>query len=293
MPNIPLHIAVIGSGAIGGTVAAWLAQSPAHRVTLCVRTPLNDLQVDTPGGRITARPQVLTDPAQATPVDWVLTTTKTYDTAGAARWIDALAGPATRVAVLQNGVEHRDRFPAVSADRLVPVIVDIPAERDAPGRIRQRRTGTLTVADDAAGRAFAALFAATPITTVLTDDFATAAWAKLAINCAGAVNALTLLPAGIAQDPAVAGVMRALVAECLAVGRAEGANLPDTLPDDVVAGTVAGPADGINSIHADRAAGRPTEADARNGVIARLGARHGIATPLNAMAAALLATRAP
>jgi len=38
-------------------------------------------------------------------------------------------------------------------------------------------------------------------------------------------------------------------------------------------------------------AGRPMEIDARNGVIVRLGERHGIPTPYNRMAAALLASQ--
>jgi 2-dehydropantoate 2-reductase len=78
------------------------------------------------------------------------------------------------------------------------------------------------------------------------------------------------------------------VAECVAVGRAEGADLADDLPQQVVAGYRAGPADGVNSLHADRLAGRPMEIDARNGVIVRKGAAHGIATPVNAMVVALL-----
>ncbi|HWU13175.1 MAG TPA: ketopantoate reductase C-terminal domain-containing protein, partial [Caulobacter sp.] len=85
-----------------------------------------------------------------------------------------------------------------------------------------------------------------------------------------------------------AEIMRALVGECVAVGRVEGADLPSDLPQTVVEGYRAGPPDGINSLHADRAAGRPMELDARNGVIVRLGARHGIATPVNTMMVALL-----
>jgi 2-dehydropantoate 2-reductase len=46
--------------------------------------------------------------------------------------------------------------------------------------------------------------------------------------------------------------------------------------------------DSINSLHADRLAGRSMEIDARNGVIVRLGRRHGIATPVNEMIVALL-----
>jgi 2-dehydropantoate 2-reductase len=222
-------------------------------------------------------------------VDWAIVTTKTYDAAATGGWLARLVGPDTRVAVLQNGVEHVVRFtPYVEARRITPAVVDIPAERSAPGRVRQRRDGSILVPAGEAGDAFVALFAHTPIAVSTTPDFTTAAWKKLALNCAGAVNALTLKPAGVARREPIADLMRTLVGECVAVGRAEGAVLPDDLARTVVEGYRAGPADGINSLHADRAAGRPMELDARNGVIVRLGARHGIATPVNAMVVALL-----
>jgi len=49
-----------------------------------------------------------------------------------------------------------------------------------------------------------------------------------------------------------------------------------------------GSRDGENSMLADRRAGRPMEIDARNDVIVRLGRKHGIATPMNALLVALL-----
>ena len=284
-----MRIAVIGPGAVGGVIAAWLAQNPDLTVEVCVRTAFDRLEVETPGGPLTATPRVLTAPDQASLVDWAIVTTKTYDAAATGAWLARLVGPDTRVAVLQNGVEHVERFtPYVAAERITPAVVDIPAERSAPGRVQQRRDGTILVPEGAAGDVFVALFAHTPIAVSTTPDFKTAAWKKLALNCAGAVNALTLKPAGVAQREPIADLMRALVGECVAVGRAEGADLPSDLPDAVVAGYRAGPADGVNSLHADRAASRPMELDARNGVIVRLGARHGIATPVNAMVVALL-----
>jgi 2-dehydropantoate 2-reductase len=39
----------------------------------------------------------------------------------------------------------------------------------------------------------------------------------------------------------------------------------------------------VNSLLGDRKAGRQMEIDARNGVIVRLGHKHGIAAPLNQM----------
>lgn len=285
------RIAVVGAGAIGATVGAWLSTNGSLDVTFCVRSRFDRLHVETPSRVIDTIPQLLSDVTDARPVDWIIVATKTYDAAGAADWIDALVGPTTRVAILQNGIEHLTRFSTPDPEHQVPAIVDIPAERQGAGRVLQRRDGSILVPAGANGSAFADLFAAMPIDVQTTDDWQTAAWRKLAINCAGAVNALTLQPAGIAADEAVAELMRAMVRECVVVGRAEGATLEDTLPDEVVTGYRTSLPNSINSIHADRLAGRQTEADARNGVIARLAAKHGLTAPLNAMAQVLLTAR--
>jgi 2-dehydropantoate 2-reductase len=72
------------------------------------------------------------------------------------------------------------------------------------------------------------------------------------------------------------------------VGRAEGASLDDSLVEEVLAGARKAPAEGVNSLLADRLAGRRTEIDARNGIVVRLGRKHGIRTPCNEMAVALI-----
>jgi 2-dehydropantoate 2-reductase len=237
---------------------------------------------------------MLSDPAAASVADWVLVTTKTYDAEAAARWFPKLVGAGTRVAILQNGVDHVERFaPFVTREALLPVVVECPAERIAPGRIRQRGEGWMLVPAGDAGNAFADLFAGTPIAVRTTDDFRTAAWRKLCLNAPGAVSAITLKPAGVVRDPAVAGIMRAMIREVVAVGRAEGAVLEDAVVETVIEACRKAPADSVNSIHADRLAGRRMEVEARNGVIVRLGRRHGIATPFNEMAAAVLGAMQP
>ena len=285
----PIRIALIGPGAIGATVAAWLAQSPELALTLCARTPLDRLEIDSPEGPIAAAPEVLTDPTAARPVDWVLVCTKAYDVAGAAAWLAQLLGPETRVEVLQNGVEHVARFaPYVPVDRIVPAVVDISAERSSPGRVLQRMNGNILVPAGPNGGAFVALFAHTPIAVRTTADFTTALFRKLTVNCAGGVCGIVNKPNGISRDPAIAELMLALNEECVAVGRAEGAKLDDDLAASVVRGYQSAPPESINSLHADRMAGRPMEIDARHGVIVRLGERHGIPTPLNRLAVTLL-----
>lgn len=282
-------IAVIGPGAIGGTIAAWLAQDPSNALSVCVRTPIDRLRLETPDGHIEVRVAVLTSAEAARPVEWVIVATKAYDSAAAAEWFPGLLGGGGRVAVLQNGIEHRERFAGlVPTDSIVPAIVDIPAERTAPGCVLQRRYGWIAVPDEPGGRDFARLFAHTPIEVSAAADFDAVAWWKLAVNCAGAVNALALKPAGIAHDEEVAEVMRGLVRECAAVAQAEGVTLPDDVAEQVVAHYRSSSPDAINSLHADRLAGRPMEVDARNGVIVRLGQRHGIEAPLNRTVKALL-----
>ncbi|HEY4414537.1 MAG TPA: 2-dehydropantoate 2-reductase [Verrucomicrobiae bacterium] len=283
------HIAIVGPGAIGGTLAVRLASIANRTVVVCARTAIAQLILDAPEGQKTVTPKILTAPDQAQPVDWILVATKAYDATAAAGWFQFLTGPHTRLAVLQNGVEHIERFSAYFPPaKIMPVVVDLPVERVGPGHFHQRRAGHLTVPADANGEAFRQLFLNTGMEVRLTSDFRSAAWHKLAINCAGAVSAVVLKPAGISRQPAVADLMRALVRECIAVGRAEGAVLDDSLVESVITRYQSGPADAVNSMHADHLAGRPMEADVRNGVIVRLGKKHNIPAPINEAIVALL-----
>jgi 2-dehydropantoate 2-reductase len=283
-------IAVVGPGAIGSIVACWLARRPDLEVTVCARSPLADLCIETPDGPITATPPVVRDPGAAAATDWVLVCTKAYDVASTAPWLERLVGPATRVAVLQNGVEHVARFDGLVPEaQIVPAIVDIPANRTGPGRVVQHAYGTIAVPAGAAGEAFVALFAQARIGVATDPDILSRAWRKLCINAAGAFSALTFSPTGSVWSAEVAAIVRALVEECAAVGRAEGAVVPQEYVEAILeAASRSRPGSSRNSMEADRLAGRPLELDARNGVIVRLGRRHGIPTPMNGLFVTLL-----
>jgi 2-dehydropantoate 2-reductase len=282
-------ILLVGPGAIGATLAAWLCQDDRHQVTVAARTAFDSIETDTPNGVIRARPKVIVDAAQAEPVDWILAATKTYDSDSAARWFPKATGPRTRLAVIQNGVEHVERFKKhFDHTRIVPVMIDLPAERLSPGRTVQRGPAHLVVPAGENGAALLALFAHANFDAKQTDDFTTAVWKKLCLNSAGAVPAVLAKPNGIAHHEGVAGLMREIVRECVVVGRAQGAKLDDHIPDEIVERTRKAPRDSGNSMYADRLAGRPMEYDARNGVIVRLGRKHGIPAPMNALMVTLL-----
>jgi len=282
-------VAIVGVGAIGGALAGFLQTVGKHEITLCTRRPLPRLTVKMLEDDVPVQALSITDPAQAPAVDWVLVATKAYDAEAAALWFPALCASGAPVAVLQNGVEHRERFaPYLSEDRLLPVVIDCPVERPADGVVLVRGGALIRVEDSPLARSFAALFAGSAARVELVDDFLTAAWGKLCMNAVGALSAIALKPTGVLWGQAMTRVALEMVAECVAVARAEGAHLDDSMGEHVMGLYRKHPADSLNSLLADRLAGRRMETDARNGAVVRKGEKHGIPTPLNRMAVALL-----
>ena len=283
------RIAIVGPGAIGGSLAGWLANAGHHELVLCTRSPFTHLSVRAPSLQFEADLPVYTEPSECSPVDWVILATKTYQIEGAAAWFETLCDRATRIAVTQNGVEHLSNLaPFFDTERVVPVVIDCPAEHLGPGRIVQHSAITMAVPANASSAEFAALFEDCDMEISLTESWVSAAWQKLCTNAAGAVSAITNRPVNVARDPAAAATMTALIRECIEVGRAEGAVIEDSIVEYVLETQRRAPDGAMNSLHADRVAGRRMEWRARNGVIVRLGEQHGIATPCNRMAAELL-----
>ena len=283
------RVAIVGVGAIGGVTAALLQQAGGHKLLLCTRRPMSSFSVETPDGLVHIDATFVTDPGAAFEVDWVIVATKAYDVAGAAEWLERLCAKGAPVAVLQNGVEHRERFaPYVPMEKILPVMVDCPAERQALDRVRQRGVMHLKVPDNALGSSFVKLFAGTNADATVVPDFLSVVWRKLCFNSAGVLSALVMQPAGVVREEAMGETALQIIRECAAVARAEGAHLEENVAELVLAAQRAAPADSINSMLADRQAGKAVEIDARNGVIVRLGRKHAIATPANAMAVALM-----
>jgi len=285
-------IAVVGLGSIGGIIAGLLQAAANHDVIACVRKPLDHLTVERAEGVVDVPLRALTDPAHATPVDWVLLSTKAQDTASAAPWLKRLCGPQTRVAVLQNGIGHAERLaPLVGSATVVPTIVYYNAERLAPDRVRMRRAGEyeFAVGDDTDGRAFEALLNGTLMRVLRTADFTTRAWRKLLLNAvANPITALTLQRQAVFRRDDVKVLCVAILEEAANVGRADGAQLASDEAERMLAALLTYPPDAGTSMYFDRVAGRPFEADALTGAIVAAGERHRVPTPLNGLLLTLL-----
>jgi 2-dehydropantoate 2-reductase len=291
-----MRLVVIGPGAIGCVIGSALVET-GRDVMFCSRQNFERLVIRKRGEEAKILPaQVVTDPHAVKQADWVLLCVKAHQTASAAGWLRAATDAGTKIAVFQNGVEQRENVEpfAPEGSIVVPVVVDLPAKRTAPGIVDWHSKALATVQDNAAGREFCALFQGSFVDATATDDLLTRAWMKLCINApGGAILALTRQTMSVFHKKGIADVARAILRECLAVGRAEGAKLDDGLIERQVAAFLAsGPNEG-NSLYADRMAGLRMEWDARNGVIVRKAAKHGIAVPVSAALVPLLAALDP
>lgn len=284
-------IAVVGVGAIGGAMAAALGDA-GHTPALCVRRPFGGLTRRLAGDTRAYAFPLHTDSAELAPVDWVVLCTKAHQIDGAAGWLQRLVGPDTRIAVMQNGIDHADRVAAFApAERVVPCIIFLPSRLDAPGRVEQGRAGTVRVPDSPAGHALAELFAGQDAVTIEpTPDYVSAAWSKLVLNAVGgAICALAIEPLGAVSAPEVRELATGLIEEIIEVGGAEGAHFDDGFLERTFE-TFSGPIGAHwTSMASDRRDGRRMEWRVRNAVVGEVGRRHGIATPLNDALTALLA----
>lgn len=289
------RVAVIGVGAVGGYFAARAAAAGAE-VWLCGRRPFERLVVRETGQEgldheteVPAR--IVTDPALLPDgLDWVLLATKAHQIPAAEAWLVAAVGPGTGVVVAQNGVRHAERLGSlVRRDAVLPAVVYINAEAEGPGVIRHRAGGVMQVPDvPLAERLAQRVFTGGELR--LLTDFGTAAWTKLCVNTAA--NSLTTLTGRrleVLRRDDVAQLALSIMYEAVAVARADGARVPDGLPEFTVRRLRGQPPGAGTSMLYDRLAGRPLEHEALIGAVVRIGAEYGVPTPTCAAVLPLLA----
>ena len=283
-------VAIVGPGAIGTTVAAALHEV-GHTPLLYGRTPRDHLTLQDGDRFITVPGPIQTNPAQVTrTADVVFLAVKSTQIDAAAEWLKVLTGPETVICVLQNGIEQLDRLARYSLHgQIVPAVVWFPAQAQSDSSVRLRGDVRLSLPDTSASRIVAKVLQGTRCSVDLAANFSSLAWRKLLQNAVAGLMALTHRRSGMFRRADIARLTLAYLQECLSVARAEGAELGDEVPQEILDKFQAAPADMSTSILTDREAGRPLEWDIRNGVIARRGRVHSIPTPISDILVPLLA----
>jgi 2-dehydropantoate 2-reductase len=284
-----MSIALVGPGAVGATIAAGLHVA-GFPVVLCGRTHRDQLDVR-PDGRdpIIVPGPVHTDPRELSgPVDVVLLAVKATQLDEAARWLAVLTDERTVVCVLQNGVEQVELVqPHCPRSTIVPGIIWFAAETQPAGWVRLRGEPRVTV--PATAEVVVDLLRTAGCVVTAAPDFTTEAWRKLLVNALAGFMVLSGRRSGMFRRDDVATLSRAYLRECLAVARAEGAELTDSAIDEMTDMFAHAPDDMTTSMLSDREARRPLEWDIRNGVVIRKARKHGLAVPISEVIVPLLA----
>ena len=297
-----MRVAVLGAGAVGCHYGGLLARAGHDVMLIGRRTHVEAIRRDGlrmvwgDGREETVRVRADDSAAAAAGADWVLVTVKSQDTHEAASQLAAHLSPGSLVLSLQNGVDNAEvlaeRLAELGADadvRVLPVVVYVATRMEGPGVVRHLGGGRLVVGAGPDADAVRAAFEAAGDPVEIVPDVRVALWAKLVANCVwNPLSAITSAPYGrLAPIPGIDQVAADVIAECRAVARADGVDLPADLEASVSSLPQTMP-DQLSSTQQDLVRGRRTEIEHLNGYVARRGAVLGVPTPVTSALAALV-----
>lgn len=292
-----MKIAIIGAGAVGGYYGALLSRAGAD-VGFIARGAHRDairasgLRIIGVQGDFTVRLPAEDDPARIGPVDVVILTVKTYDSATALPLIAPLLGPDTCVLTLQNGVDSPyDVAAVVGEQRVIAGPTYIATAIEAPGVIRQtgshRRIVFGEVFNPSAEvtprvRALADLMLSADIHAEPVADARIPLWEKfIYLAPFAAFTGAARKPIGaIWEDEEARGTFMEAVAEVERVARASGVNVAADVRERIATYTGGIPASTRSSLLIDLQAGKRIEVESLAGSVVRRGRDVGVETPI-------------
>lgn len=298
-----MKILVMGAGAVGAFYGARLQQA-GEDVVLCARgdnlRALREkgLEIQSPKGDIKIAVKATDNPREFAPYDLVLFAVKSYDTEASARQLEGCLAKDGILMTIQNGVENEEilcRF--FPRESVMGGNSRVGAELVAPGKILHTAIGVIEFGEldgreTPRAQRLAEVFKRAGIFGELTTDLKTIRWYKLmGNNSTNSVSALTRTTLGqMLEDPEGYNLVRTLMLETLAVGRAEGAKVTDDRVDlqlQQIQKALNAYAIKTSTLQ-DLEKGKRLEYDAISGAVVRAARRHGMRVPTTETVYALL-----
>ncbi len=308
-----MRILIMGAGALGSAIGGFMAKA-GHSVTMVGReghmTAVRDQGLHitgiwgdhhVPGIDARTSPEGLTPGA----FDLILITTKSYATRDAVAAIAHLVDKDTLVCSYQNGLGNAEIIAetvgwpqTIGARAIYGVWLPEPGCAEVTVIANPTAVGVYDPATPAERvREIAQAMDAAGVPTVYTEGIATVLWAKVAYNCAlNPLSALLDVPYGALLDTEhTRAILREVVFELYAVGKAMGVTLEPASPEDYVTllfeKLIPPTAAHYASMREDFRRGRRTEIDALNGAICRYGAEHHVPCPTSTLLTRLVRAR--
>lgn len=290
-------IAIYGAGGVGGYFGGRLAEA-GHEVTFIARgehlaaLQRDGLKVTSIAGDFKVAPVNATPtPSEVGSVDYVIVAVKAWQVAEAAEAMHPMLGQDTLVVPLENGVEAADHLSRViGRQHVIGGLCGILAWREAPGHVRHAgvdpfiRIGELDNHPSERVQQFKAILdGANGVSAEVVDDIQVAIWSKFLFICAmSGIGSITRAPIGVTRAlPDTRQIIEDILSEIDQVARAKGIALPANAIARAMAFIDSLPEKSTASMQRDIMQGLPSELDAQNGAVVRLGIEYGVDTPVN------------
>jgi 2-dehydropantoate 2-reductase len=291
-----MRIAIFGAGGVGGYFGAQLAGVGEEVIFIARREHLqairaHGLRVETSKGEIVIQPAQASDnPVQVGVVDAVILGVKAWQVTEAARAMKPMIGPETFVVPLQNGVEASSQLEAMlGAKHVLGGLCGTMSWIVGPGHIRSIgevhfiKFGELDNRPSERTEQLRKAFERAGVKVEVPSDIHVALWEKfLFVVSFGGVGAVTRAPIGVIRTlPETRRLLEQCMREIFEVAQARQIALSDRIVEKTMVFLDSLAPSGTTSLQRDIADGKPSELDAWNGAVVRLGQEVGITTPLN------------
>ena len=233
------------------------------------------------------------DPATVGEVDYILVAVKTWQLPDAIETMRPMVGKTTSIVPLLNGVEAPDQLAnAFGAERVLGGTCSVISMIAGPGHVRHAgahptiKFGELDHRPSERGERLRNAFSRTEgVQVEVPEDIHVAMWNKyIFIAPWSGVGAVTRAPAGVTRSlPETRALLERAMEEIFLLARARKVAMEREAIPRAMAFIDALPYEGTASMQRDIMAGRPSELDAQNGTVVRLGKEAGVATPVNGM----------
>jgi 2-dehydropantoate 2-reductase len=272
-----MKVAVVGCGAVGSFYGAKFARAghEAHfllrsdyeavrRQGVLIRSPAGDFQV---------RPHCAREPEEIGPAELVLIGLKTTANSQLPGLLPPLVGPATMVLTLQNGLGNEEALARLfPVEQIMGGLCFVCLNRIGPGVIQHIGYGQVVLGEfqrrpEPRTHELAARFSDAGVACTVTDDLERAHWEKLVWNipfnglgvagaagfdafehlshispCAPSSPRPSALPPCLTTDKLLADarwaqLVRELMLEVIAAGRAMGFDIPEAFAEEQIART--------------------------------------------------------
>jgi 2-dehydropantoate 2-reductase len=291
-----MPIAIFGAGGAGGYFGAQLARAGEEVIFIARKEHLQairtyGLRVETSKGKIVIQPAQASDnPVQVGVVDAVILGVKAWQVTEAARIMKPMIGPETFVVPLQNGVEASSQLAVIlGAKHVLDGLCGTMSWIVGPGHIRSIgevhfiKFGELDKRPSERTEQLRKAFERAGVKVEVPSDIHVALWEKfLFVVSFGGVGAVTRAPIGVIRTLTET---RRLLEQCMheifEVARARQIALSDGIVEKTMMFLDSLAPSGTTSLQRDIADGKPSELDAWNGAVVRLGQEVGITTPLH------------